>query len=149
VDITELLAEREIYRGLVEFARAMDERDWQLIEGLTTEDITADLETGPLAGRAELVAVMRQFLDQCGTTQHLLGNVLIDIDIDGDSASSEAYVADMHLGGDGNEDITFRTLGRYRDRWRKVDGRWLMCERVKENRATVGSLAVFGFGQGT
>ena len=83
MDITELLAEREIYRGLVQFARAMDERDWQLIEGLTTED------------------------------------------------------------------ITFRTLGRYRDRWRKVDGRWLMCERVKENRATVGSLAVFGFGQGT
>ena len=147
MDIEDLLAEREIYRCLVQFAQAMDERDWALLEQLTTEDIAADLGTGSLTGRDEMVAVMRHFLDQCGTTQHLLGNVLIDVN--GDTARSQAYVADMHLGGEGSEEITFRTLGRYLDKWRKVDSRWLMCERVKENRATVGSLAVFGFGQGT
>ena len=147
MDIADLLAEREIYRNLVQFAQAMDDRNWTLLDDVTTADIAADLGTGRLSGRADMVAVMRQFLDQCGTTQHMLGNVLIDIN--GDTARSQAYVADMHLGGDGNDDITFRTLGRYLDKWRKVDGRWLMCERVKENRATVGSLAVFGFGQGT
>jgi len=147
MDIEDLLAEREIYRNLVQFAQAMDDRNWSLLNQITTEDIAADLGTGNLSGRADMIALMRQFLDQCGTTQHLLGNVLIDVD--GDTARSQAYVADMHLGGEGIEDITFRTLGRYLDRWRKVDGRWLMCERVKENRATVGSQAVFGFGQGT
>ena len=145
--LEDLLAEREIYRKLVLFAQAMDERDWAGLESITTADICADVGTGRLEGRDALVAVMRQFLDQCGTTQHMLGNVLIDVE--GDSACSQAYVADMHLGGEGSEDITFRTLGRYIDKWRKEDGRWLMCERVKENRATVGSLAVFGFGQGT
>jgi len=147
MDIADLLAEREIYRNLVQFARAMDDRNWALLDDVTTADIDADLGTGKLSGRAAMVAVMRHFLDQCGTTQHMLGNVLIDVN--GDTARSQAYVADMHLGGEGAEDITFRTLGRYLDKWCKVDGRWLMCERVKENRATVGSLAVFGFGQGT
>ena len=147
MELADLLAEREIYRNLVLFAQAMDDRNWPLLEDITTGDIAADLGTGKLSGRDEMVALMRQFLDQCGTTQHMLGNVLIDID--GDTAQSQAYVADMHLGGEGAEDITFRTLGRYRDKWRKVGDRWLMCERTKENRATVGSLAVFGFGQGT
>lgn len=147
MDIADLLAEREIYRNLVQFAQAMDDRNWALLDSVTTKDIAADLGTGKLSGRADMVAVMRQFLDQCGTTQHMLGNVLIDVN--GDTARSQAYVADMHLGGEGLDDITFRTLGRYLDKWCKVDGRWLMCERVKENRATVGSLAVFGFGQGT
>jgi SnoaL-like domain len=147
MDITDLLAEREIYRNLVHFAQAMDDRNWAQLDEFTTTDIAADLGTGKLSGRADMVAVMRQFLDQCGTTQHMLGNVLIDVN--GDTARSQAYVADMHLGGEGAEDITFRTLGRYLDKWCKVDGRWLMCERIKENRATVGSLAVFGFGQGT
>ena len=147
MDIEDLLAEREIYRNLVQFAQAMDDRNWSLLDQITTEDIAADLGTGNVSGRADMIALMRQFLDQCGTTQHLLGNVLIDVD--GDTARSQTYVADMHLGGEGIEDITFRTLGRYLDKWRKVDGRWLICERVKENRATVGSLAVFGFGQGT
>jgi hypothetical protein len=147
MNIEDLLAEREIYRNLVQFAQAMDDRNWSLLNQITTEDIAADLGTGNLSGRAAMIALMRQFLDQCGTTQHLLGNVLIDVD--GDTARSQAYVADMHLGGEGLDDITFRTLGRYLDKWCKVDGRWLMCERVKENRATVGSLAVFGFGQGT
>ena len=147
MDIADLLAEREIYRNLVQFAQAMDDRNWALLDDVTTTDIAADLGTGKLSGRADMVAVMRHFLDQCGTTQHMLGNVLIDVN--GDTARSQAYVADMHLGGGEAEDITFRTLGRYLDKWCNVDGRWLMCERVKENRATVGSLAVFGFGQGT
>lgn len=141
MELDDLLAEREIYRKLVRFALAMDERQWSLLEEITTEDIEADVGVGPLRGRDALVSVMRQFLDQCGTTQHLLGNVLIDIN--GDNATSQAYVSDMHLGSEGKESTTFRTLGCYHDEWIKLDGQWRMCRRIKENRATVGSLEVF------
>lgn len=139
--LDDLLAEREIYRKLVRFAHAMDERQWDLLEEITTRDIEADVGVGPLQGRDALVSVMRQFLDQCGTTQHLLGNVLIDVN--GDNATSQAYVSDMHLGCEGKENITFRTLGLYKDEWKKLDGQWRMCRRLKENRGTVGSMEVF------
>src|SRR5512139_463195 len=89
-----LLAEREIYRALVRFARAMDQRDWGALDALVYPDATADLGVGPVQGRDALVGVMRSFLDDCGPTQHLLGNVLIEID--GDTAASSCYVSDMH-----------------------------------------------------
>jgi hypothetical protein len=43
--------------------------------------------------------LLRSYLDKCGHTQHLIGNVLIEIG--GDTATSRAYVADTHLGIDG------------------------------------------------
>ncbi len=74
-----------------------------------------------------MIDFTRQFLDGCGTTQHLIGNVLIDID--GDTANSNSYVCDMHVGKDKNANLTFRTLGNYHDEWKKINGRWLMSRR--------------------
>ncbi len=139
--LEDLLAEREIYRKLVGFARAMDDREWDKLNDITTDDIKSNVGMGPKEGRDAFVEVMRQFLDTCGTTQHMLANVLIDIK--GDTAISTADVADMHLGKGRKKKLSFRTLGRYTDKWVKIDGRWLMCERAKENRANVGTLRVF------
>lgn len=144
--IEDLLAERAIYRALVSFARAMDERDWDSLQRLTTQDVTADLGTGSLAGASEITALIRSFLDDCGPTQHLLGNVLIDVDQD--RASSRCYVSDMHLGQGQQEGQTFSTLGDYHDQWQQVDGIWLLSHRTKLNRAHIGSLAVLGPGPG-
>ncbi len=141
MELDELLAEREIYRQLVRFARAMDACDWKAFGTLCTEDIESDFGLGAQTGRDVMVEHMRRYLDVCGPTQHMLGNVLIDVT--GDLAHSEAYVADMHLGAGEKNDLTFRTLGIYNDDWKKVDGRWLMCRRIKDNRATIGSMDVF------
>ena len=142
MNLDDLLAEREIYRALVEFARAMDARDWEAIDSITVEDMTADLGMGEIQGRDAIVKFIRSFLDGCGPTQHLLGNVVIDVD--GDSATSSAYVSDMHVGAGDKAELNFRTLGRYSDQWVRQDGRWLMCRRVKDNRATIGSIEVLG-----
>lgn len=139
-----LLAERAIYRQLVQVARGMDARDWDGLLGLMTADVTADLGTGSLSGGAEIIALLRSFLDACGPTQHLLGNVLIDVD--GDTAHSRAYVSDMHLGVGPREGLTFCTLGDYHDRWRREDGEWKLCHRSKLNRGHIGSFAVLGPG---
>lgn len=141
IGIDVIFAERSIYRNLVAFARAMDERDWPAFTEFTTEDMTAELGAGELEGRDVIVAFMRSFLDNCGPTQHLLGNVIIDVD--GDSASSSAYVSDMHLGNEDKADMTFFTLGRYYDEWRKVGDCWRMVRRVKKNQSYVGSLEIF------
>lgn len=141
IDLETLIAERAIYRQMVLFAKAMDDKDWAAFITLTTDDIAADTGLGLNIGREALLATLRQFLDNCGTTQHMLGNVLIDVD--GDTASSQAYVADMHLGSGDKAGVSFRTLGIYRDQWVKINDQWLMCARKKDNRATMGSMEVF------
>ncbi len=144
MDLNQLLAEREIYRTLVAIARAMDERNWQAIDALTIGSMSCDLGLGPQQGRDAFIHTMRSFLDECGPTQHLLGNVLIDVD--GETASSKAYVSDMHVGADEKSQMTFRTLGDYHDQWRCVDGRWLLTHRTKLNSAHLGSFEVLGPG---
>lgn len=136
-----LLAEREIARALTRIARAMDARDWPGLLAELTEDATGELGTGPLASPAAIVALIRRYLDPCGQTQHLLGNLLVEVD--GDQATSRCYVSDTHLGAAGKEHITFVTLGDYHDQWRRVDGAWKLCHRTKLNRGHVGSFDVF------
>ena len=136
-----LVAEREIYRQLIKFARAMDDRDWETIESMTSSDLIADFGLGEINGNTEVIASIQAFLDHCGTTQHLLGNILIDVA--GDQATSKSYVVDMHLCKDPKMETYFRTLGDYSDKWLNVEGTWLMTQRIKDNRATMGSLDVF------
>lgn len=144
MDLETLLAERAIYRRLAEFSRAMDNRDWAALIDLTTDDITAELGTGPIQGRDHLVQYLRSFLDDCGPTQHLLGNVLIDVQ--GDTATSCAYVSDMHVGTGERSQQTFQTLGDYHDQWRRIDGVWRLRHRTKHNRGHIGSYEVLGPG---
>ena len=141
MDLEQLIAERAIYRQLVRFARAMDARDWDAIAAVTLPEATADFGTGEIVGSDAIIKLMRSYLDHCGPTQHLLGNVLINVE--GDRASSEAYVADLHLGKGEDEQLQFRTLGNYSDSWVQRDGTWYLLRRRKDNRATLGSFKVF------
>lgn len=139
-DLQRLLDEREIEKAVIETARAMDARDWPRLTSLIAEDAYGELGSGPLHGRAAIVDLIRSYLDHCGPTQHLIGNVLVDVD--GDRAISRAYVRDLHLSAH-EPDLTFHTLGDYTDRWERRSGQWRLVERRKDNRATVGSLDVF------
>lgn len=146
MDLETLLAEREIARAIHAFARAMDERDWGALGAVLVEDATADLGTGLVRGRSAIVAFMRSYLDDCGPTQHLIGN--LDIDVDGERAASRCYVSDMHKGAEAKAHLTFSTLGEYHDRWARRGGKWWMVHRRKLNRAHLGSIEVLGPGPG-
>lgn len=136
-----ILDERDIERALYTAARAMDDHDWTAVAEVFADDATGDLGAGSLVGSAAIVALIRSYLDACGPTQHLLGNVIVDVA--GDTAVSRAYVHDLHLSVDGSE--RFYTMGEYHDRWERRSGRWRIVERIKVNRAHVGSLErVFG-----
>jgi hypothetical protein len=135
--------ERDIERELNLFARAMDNRDWATVDEILAEDAEGDFGTGHLVGRAAIIDMIRGFLDGCGPTQHLLGNVVIDI-VD-DVATSRAYVRDIHLNSAADPSMRLYTLGDYHDTWRRhTDGRWRLTKRIKDNRAHIGSLEVFG-----
>jgi hypothetical protein len=139
-----LLDERDIARALAAIARAMDARDWAALDALIAAEATADFGTGTVSGRAGMVALMRSFLDACGPTQHLLGN--LSIDVEGDGARSRCYVSDLHLGAAEKAALTFQTLGEYQDLWERRGSRWWLTQRRKLNRAHLGSFAVLGPG---
>ncbi len=143
-DLATLLAERDIGRALIRFARAMDARDWDVVRAIMAPDATGELGTGPLATPDAVIGCIRHYLDKCGPTQHLLGNLLVEVD--GDHATSQCYVSDMHLGTGDKAHVTFSTLGDYHDQWRRIDGAWRITHRIKKNRAHIGSFEVFGLG---
>jgi hypothetical protein len=136
-----LLDERDIARRLMTFARGMDARDWEAVRALLADDAEAEFGRGPEVGAERIVESIREFLDVCGPTQHLLGNIVVDVD--GDTAVSHAYVSDMHLGTGAHATKTFSTLGEYHDRWRRIDRQWLIVHRHKDSRAVLGSFDVF------
>ncbi|MGV0157898.1 nuclear transport factor 2 family protein [Mycobacterium colombiense] len=132
--------ERAIEQLLIRFARAMDDRDWPSLAAILAENAIADFGTGEQRGSAAVIDLIRSYLDRCGTTQHLLGNVLVHVT--GDTATSRAYVRDLHL-STGEPQATFYTLGDYHDRWERRGAQWRLVERIKDNRGIVGSLDVF------
>jgi ketosteroid isomerase-like protein len=141
-DLRVLLDERAVERTLISLARAMDDRDWAAMADLVDDDALGDFGTGVLRGRAAIVEFVRGFLDACGPTQHLLGNIVIDVT--GDVAVSRAYIRDVHLNAGADPSTRFYTLGDYRDRWRRDSaGHWRLTERIKMNRAHVGPLEIF------
>lgn len=138
----QLRDERAIERALILFARAMDDRDWAAMAGILAEDAEGDFGTGRVTGRSTVINLIRGYLDNCGVTQHLLGNVVIDVS--GDRAISRAYIRDVHLDSTDDPATRMYTLGDYRDAWRRsADGSWSLVERVKINRGFVGTLEVF------
>ncbi|WP_431235826.1 nuclear transport factor 2 family protein [Mycolicibacterium psychrotolerans] len=135
--------ERAIERALILFARAMDDRDWAAMAAILTADAVGDFGTSHLAGSAAIIELIRGYLDNCGPTQHLLGNVIVDVD--GDTATSRAYIHDVHLNAAADPAVRFYTLGDYHDTWRRTpDGSWRISQRIKANRGYVGPLEVFG-----
>ncbi|WP_176594586.1 nuclear transport factor 2 family protein [Sphingobium sp. EM0848] len=142
MNIEAMQAHYEIGQELTRFARAMDDRDWPTLEAILTEDATAELGTGTLEGSDAIIATIRRYLDACGTSQHLLGNLIVEAE--GDRARSRCYVSDMHLGQGDASEPNFRSLGDYHDVWLRIDGRWRLSARHKHNRALIGSMEVFG-----
>ncbi|MGO8848894.1 MAG: nuclear transport factor 2 family protein [Mycobacterium sp.] len=132
--------ERAIEQALIRFARGMDEHDWAALAAILAADAVGDVGDGPLKGAMAIIDRIRRYLERCGPTQHLLGNILVDIT--GDTAQSRAYVHDVHLSVQ-EPTLVFYTLGDYHDRWERRAGQWRLVERIKRNRGAVGSLEVF------
>lgn len=139
-DIGVLLAEREIYRTLCKLAQIMDERWWERLGDVYAAAATGDFGEGPM-DRAGIEASYRRYLDPCGPTQHLLGNVVIDVD--GDRARSRCYIHDIHQARAPKSHLTFISPGEYLDQWVKTDEGWRIGHRTKRMLMRIGSMDVF------
>ncbi|RWU18218.1 hypothetical protein DM813_26570 [Pseudomonas alkylphenolica] len=128
MDIKQLLLERELNVVLSRYARACDQRDWSALNEVFIEAATADYGgLNRLQGREPIVAMIRVHLEGCGPSQHLLGNLLVEVS---DAAvESRVYVRAAHRGAGSLQDLTYESLAEYQDRWVATPNGWRIAHR--------------------
>jgi len=141
--LDDLLHERAIHRTLCRFAEAMDRRDWAMLDDVLLPDASGDFGEGfQPQGRLALIALFKHFLGRCGPTQHLIGNLVVEIR--GERASSRCYVRDLHQGAGERAALTFSSPGIYDDEWILTGRGWRIAHRRKTNLMMIGSIAALG-----
>jgi len=129
--LRELLAEREISRVIHNYAHAADRGDVSMMTGCFWPDATLDL--GVFKGPVDsfLQGVRAGAADSTRISRHLIGNVLIEVDLDTGVARAETYCS----GGARMLDTTGGLVDRiahvrYVDRFDRRSGEWRIGRRV-------------------
>ena len=127
----------------VRYARALDRRDWALLESCFDEDVVVEYAgVEPITGVAEVVAVCRRALEPLDVSQHLLGNH--HVEIDGDRAHSECYLHAQHVRSALAPADKYVVAGTYVDTLHRRDTGWRIGRRRLEVAWTDGNPAVLG-----
>lgn len=127
-ELHNLLDEARIARLLMRYADALDARDWAALDAVFAADASARYQgIGDFHGRDAIVAVVRDALAACGPTQHLLGNIRIEVD--GDRASARCYLQAIHAGLGARAASTLSVWGEYRDRLARGPEGWRIVHR--------------------
>ncbi len=137
-----LLLERELHHVLVRYARLCDERDWGAIDAVFDEHASAHYGGWHLPDRAAIQAMLRDNLGGCGPTQHLLGNLVVELE--GDSVTSRSAVRAAHRGTGESAGQTYDCLGEYRDLWVRTRDGWRIAHRAMIVTLEFGSRKVLG-----
>jgi hypothetical protein len=138
-EVQVLLDKQAIHDALMTYARGVDRCDPELMKSVYHPD--AHDHHGPFSGNGwEFVEMFIPSSREDSTfTQHLIGNLLIEVD--GDRAFSEAYfVAFVGRLADGVE-LVDAFGGRYVDQWERRDGRWGVSHREVVHEWSRGSAA--------
>lgn len=123
-----LLEEARIERVLKRYATALDNREWAGLENVFTENATAHFQgLGHFDGRAEIVKLISSALSAAARTQHLLANVVIELD--GNEARSTCYLQAVHTGKDEFEGKAMTVWGEYRDQFQLTPAGWRIVHR--------------------
>lgn len=141
--ITTLLAKQDIYELSCNYMRGLDRLDEALLVSVFFPDAWCDYgftEGSP----AEFAHYAITALTSHASNQHMIGNVLIDVE--GDEAFGEVYFHAYHkvMGESGFEDIII--AGRYLDRYEKRESIWKLAyrsERVDWSRTQPTSDSYF------
>ncbi len=138
-----LLDEHEITRLCYRYGTALDGRDWPALRTCFTDDAVTEYEgLGQFEGYPAIEGVCQAALGPLDRSQHLIGNVVVDVD--GDTATAQCYLHAQHVrsgtpGGD-----LYLLAGRYSDRIARTPDGWRFTHRRLETWWVDGNPAVVG-----
>ena len=126
------------------YSRAMDCREWQLMEQVFVEDATATFnDTTFLRGRAQVVGLIRAAIECCSITHHM--NTNIEAVIEGDTARVRNLFRAWHRGAAERTHISFEALGSYEDEFVRTRAGWRIRHRAERSPIEFGDgAALFG-----
>lgn len=128
--IEDLLAKQAIQEVVYRYCRGIDRMERELVRDCYWPEAT-DEHGSFLGTRDEYVAwVFDRMLPRYEMTMHFVGNVLIELDADGDRAKSEAYGFAMHRVRSDKREHNLRTGFRYVDDFARRDGQWRIARRI-------------------
>jgi ketosteroid isomerase-like protein len=129
-DVELLMAERAITRVVCSYSRGIDRRDLEAVRDCYWPDATDD--HGSYRGGIDgFITFVDGALARFERTNHFLGNIMIDVDLDTGRARAETYCVAYHRYCDPDGRPTDMTAGlRYVDRFDRRQGSWRIARRV-------------------
>jgi 3-phenylpropionate/cinnamic acid dioxygenase small subunit len=139
--VTVLAAKHDIVDVLVTYAYALDERDWDGLQRCFTPDAVVHYGEEQVHGPA-VVTALRALLEPLALSQHLIGNIVLVVAPDGDTATSCCYAQAQHVrpGVEGGDQYLLGA--RYRDRLAPTANGWRIIERTLDVLRAAGDEAV-------
>jgi len=131
----------EIQKVINLYASAIDKHQWSALESVFTEDAEADfIELGVFKGRQTISDLISSVLTQCSVTQHLLGN--INIEVEGDTASASCYLSALHVGLGDYAAETMTVWGEYKDKLVRTSEGWRIVHRTLVSMYSEGDIGL-------
>jgi hypothetical protein len=135
------LRDKEAIESLVNrYAVALDERQWALLTDLFTTDVEADYGGICCSGINALVEMIQSHLGGCGPSQHLFGNLRVQVD--GDTATALFYGRVMHAGLGEQREVVFDFWGEYRDELQRTPEGWRTSRRTQRPFHITGDMSI-------
>lgn len=139
--LIDLQDKAHIENCLIRYATALDERNWVELENVFAPEAAANYAgIGEFQGLPAIVSVIRNFLECCGATQHLLGNIRITLE--GDKAQARCYIQATHAGLDAYLGQTMTLWGEYSDCLERRAHGWCIVQRSLTVQHVVGDVGV-------
>jgi hypothetical protein len=124
--VRDLAARRDIHDALCRYMRGQDRLDPELHRSAFHDE--AYVDCGLMAGTAdEFVEFAQGFLAQLEGSQHIIGQV--QLDVRGDEASGEVYFYAWHRLVENGEPKDLSVAGRYVDEYAYRNGEWRILKR--------------------
>ncbi len=126
--LQQLLDKQQIYNQLVRFCRTVDRLDRPDFEQLWCKDAQVAYHGAFEGGWQEFADWVWGMCQTMQSHSHQIANMLIEVD--GEQASSEAYVSVTLLppAGEDGSVSEIQLCGRYLDRWQKQQGEWKILQ---------------------
>ncbi|MDB5988028.1 MAG: hypothetical protein JWR16_3081 [Nevskia sp.] len=125
-----LIDKDQIQQVLIRYCDAADRADEALLRSVFHPEGT-DEHAGMFAGAIdELAPMMIKMHDKFSVTQHSIGNIVIDVDGDGEVAQSRCQITAHHRYEVDGQHYHLVAGGRYLDHLEKRDGEWRIASRV-------------------
>jgi len=116
-----------IHRVVADYADAVCRRDADAFAATWTEDCRWFLSGGRASeGREATLALWREAIERYPWVAQVVTGCRVELEEGTTTASAGTYILELNRLLDGSGALH---LGHYADRFRKVDGRWLIAER--------------------